>query len=432
MSWKLFHSFSSLNKKHSDAVSEKTCLTTTLPLAFLQKLIPIGELPVEKLRALHVNVRNFEAGDIIFTRGDQSDSLLYLQSGEVFLEAGNGSGYSVDTSIFKACYPLSTGDEHRFSAYAKTAARIVYLPLHALHETRTQIDDPVINPENISAELRNSAFFNEFCNAYKKDELRVPSLPDVALRLRSALQKEIAIADAVKIINLDPVIASKLIQVVNSPLYRSVNPTASCFDAVIRLGLKTSQNLVTSLSLSNLFISTNKQLHKKIQTVWKQSIQVASLSYVLAIISHRLNADEALLAGLIHLIGALPVITFAESLDKNTYTESELDQTIAVLQSSLGSSILKKWRFPVNLQHIPVQVSNWYYDNGKTLQLNDLVLLAKFHSLLGTVHMQKLPPLNTLPSFHKFGDTALTPDMSLQALQDAKQQIAEALNFFRV
>lgn len=408
----------------------KTVGDSQLPLAFLQKLIPIGQLPVEKLRALSVSLRTFNPGDIIFTRGDLVESVLYLQEGEVFMETGNGSGYPVNATTFKACYPLSTGNEHKFTAIAKTTVRIIYLPLLALQDRHAQINNPLINSADVPPELRDSAFFNGICSAYRKDELRVPSLPDVALRLRSALQKDLSITDVVKIVNLDPVISSKLIQVVNSPLYRSLNPASTCFDAVNRLGLKTTQNLATSISLNNLFISQDKYLHEKISKIWKHSIHVASLSHTLAVISRKINPDEALLAGLIHNIGALPVVTFAESFDKNAYTEHELDQTIEVLQGLLGVSILTKWRFPPSLQYIPQQVEDWYYDHGDSLQLNDIVLLAEFHSRLGTPQMQKLPPLNTLPAFHKLGETALTPDMSLQALHDAKQQIAEALKFF--
>lgn len=412
-------------------ISDATATNAQLPLAFLQKLIPVGELPVDTLRALSVTLRNFNPGDIIFTRGDQIDSLPYLQEGEVFLETGNGAGYGVDASTFKACYPLSTGKEHKFSAFAKSPVRVVYLPLHVLQDSHVPLNNPLINPGEVPAELRGSAFFDGVCAAFRKDELRVPSLPDVALRLRSALQKEIGIKDAVKIVNLDPVISSKLIQVVNSPLYRTHTPIASSHDAINRLGLKTTQNLAISISLNNLFKSADKRLHEKIQSVWKQSIHVASLSYTLAGISRKMNADEALLAGLVHNIGALPVITFAESFGKNAYTEQELNQSIDALQGLLGAFILKKWHFPDNLRQIPIQTVNWYYDGGETLQLGDIVLLAKFHSQLGTAQAQKLPPLNTLPAFHKLGDTELTPDMSLQALHDAKQQIAEALNFFR-
>ena len=404
-----------------------------LPVTFLQKLIPIGELSVAELQGLPISAQSFNPGDIIFNCGDSDDSLSYLYSGEVFLEAANGRGYSVEESIFKACYPLSTGNAHRFTAIAKSATRIIYLPQSALQRgaSATNSNQSLVNPQHIPSQLKGSRLFDGFCVAYRKDDLHVPSLPDIALRLRSALQKEIGIAEAAKIINLDPAIASKLIQVANSPLYSVANPTGSCHDAINRLGFKTTQNLVTSISLHNLFRSRNKKLNERIQLLWKQSIHIASLSHTLAALTGKANADEALLAGLIHNIGALPLITFAETLSDGSFSDQELDQSIEFLQGLVGEYILKKWHFPDSLLKIPCQSNNWYYDSGHDrLDLNDIVLLARFHSLLGNPHRQ-LPPLNTLPAFIKLGDTALTPDLSLQILHDAKQHIAEALNFFK-
>lgn len=404
-----------------------------LPLAFLQKLIPISELPREELLSLGGTLTPFAPGQIIFNRGESAGNLLYLYSGSVFLEAANGSGYTVDEDTFKAYYPLSTHTEHFFSAIAKNATLIASLPLTALQRSvhAAQANDPLIDASAVPPELADSVFFKGFCAAFQRDELNLPSLPDVAVRLRSALQKDISIADAAKIINLDPVIASKLIQVANSPLYRTVNPISKSHDAINRLGLKATQNLVTSISLHNLFRSHNKQLNTRIQQLWRQSIQIASLSYTLAGMTRQINRDEALLAGLTHNIGTLPIITYAESLANRPYTEPELDQTISVLQGLVGEYILKKWRFPENLLQIPKQSSNWYHNEEPVLQMTDIVLLARFHAQLGNRQSQQLPPLNTLPAFAKLGERALTPDMSLQALQEAKQQIAEAMSFFR-
>lgn len=427
---KFFNKFTNKPKSTNETQSGSKI---NLPVAFLEKLIPIGQLPADELNALNVIVRHFNPGDIIFNRGDSDDVLSYLYKGEVFLEAINGNGYSVDATTFKAYYPLSTNIEHRFSAIAKSPVEVIYLPLTTLQRSSTAAftNNQLINPKDVPGALKNSSFFNGFCEALRKDQLNVPSLPDVALRLRSALQKEISIADAVKIINLDPVISSKLIQVVNSPYYRTLEAITNSHDAVNRLGLKTTQNLVTSISLHNLFRSNNKQLNNRIQQLWKQSIQIASLSYTLASFNKKINADEALLAGLIHNIGALPIVTYAQCLGDGQYTEQELDQTIALLQGLVGVFILKKWSFPEGLQQIPLQTKSWYYDENPELQLSDIVLLACFHSQLGGAQRQKLPPLNTLPAFLKLGDSPLTPDMSLQALQDAQQQIANALNFFR-
>ncbi|WKJ91041.1 HDOD domain-containing protein [Methylomonas montana] len=428
MLWKLFKKPS---EETATTLTDPDAHINQLPLSFLQQLIPVGDLPVAELTALPISVRHFNPGDIIFNRGVEAEQLIYLYSGTVFLEASNGGGYAVEESTFKACYPLATYGEHAFNAIAKSPVKLLYLPLSSLQRSSKPINNPLINPSNVPSALRGSVFFDRFCEAFSADNLHVPSLPDVALRLRSALQKEISVVDAVKIVNLDPVISSKLIQVANSPVYRSANPITNSHDAVNRLGFKTTQNLVTSISMHQLFRSKNRQLNQKIQTLWKQSIQVASLSYTLASLSGEINADEALLAGLIHNIGALPIVTFAESLDSSQYTEAELQASIACLQSLVGAFILKKWHFPDSLQQIPVNTTHWYFDDGQPLQLHDIVLLAKFHSQLGDANRQKLPPLNTLPAFQKLGDNALTPDMSLKALQDAKIQIADALNFFR-
>lgn len=406
---------------------------SAIPLDFLQNLIPIGQLPATELTALNGHLRQFNPGQIIFNRGESADHLMYLYVGSVFLEAANGHGYTTEEATFKAYYPLSNGSEHQFSAVAKTATQIAYLPLSTLQNgsKASLVNNPLLNEHDIPKALRHSEFFQGFCHAYRQDDLQVPSLPDVALRLRAALQKDISIADAVKIVNLDPVIASKLIQVVNSPLYMTAQPISNSHDAINRLGLKITQNLVTSISLSKLFRSTNKTLHSKVQQLWKQSIQIASLSYTLASLTHKINPDEALLAGLIHNIGALPIITYAETLKKIPYTEQELEQTLQLLQAKIGEFILQKWHFPESLQHIPCKTSHWYLDDHPGLQINDIVLLARFHAQLGTPQAQNLPPLNTLPAYLKLGEYSLTPDMSLQALHDAKQQIAESLSFFR-
>jgi len=430
MFWKFFKS--PATPKQAETLPHND-LPPALALDFLQQLIPIGKLPAAELLALNASLRSFEPGQIIFKRGESTESLSYLYSGNVFLESANGSGYSVEEKTFKAYYPLSAHAEHQFSAIAKSHSQIAYLPLSALQRgaQTALVNNPLINEDDIPPGLSNSEFFTGFCAAFRRDDLQVPTLPDVAIRLRRALQQDIGIADAAKIVNLDSVIASKLIQVANSPLYRAINPISNSHDAINRLGLRTTQNLVTSISLHSLFRSNNKQLHNRVQQIWKQSIQVASLSHTLASLTRTINPDEALLAGLTHNIGALPIITYAESLKSTPYTEQDLDATLLVLQGLVGNYILKKWAFPEHLQQIPNQSSHWYHDGNPILQPGDIVLLARFHALLGGPSGQKLPPLHTLPAFTKLGERALTPDMSLQALQEAKQQIAEAVSFFR-
>lgn len=401
-----------------------------LPLSFLKRLIPIGHLADETLKKLTVTVSHHKAGEVIFQQHQTATSLPYLVKGQVYAEMNNGSGYEIDSSSFKAYYPLSNDSLYQCTAIAKSNASIIHFPINTLQQNNTETRNPLLNLQDIPEQLQNNLFLKRFLQHFKQGKLTVPSLPDVSLKLRAAVQQEIGIQEAVKIINLDSIIASKLIQLVNSPLYRGVNPISSCLDAVSRLGLTTTKNLVTSISMQNIFNSSNKQLNDKMHLLWKQSIHVSSISHTLASITKIVNPDEALLAGLIHNIGSLPIIIFADTLSTDDYTDNELNQTIFALQGLLGNIILEKWKFPDLLRQIPVHAENWFYTNDKELDLSDIVLLAKFHSFLGTPQMKNLPPIHTLPAFQKLGSNALTPDMSLQTLQDAKQQISDAMSLF--
>jgi len=419
-----------LSKQESATQSPTNQRSVKLPLTFLKRLVPIGRLTDVELLQLRVKLIHYQPGEVIFNQDEKIQSLPYLIEGQCFLEHSNGNGYPVEASTFKAFYPLSSDYHSHCIAIAKTEVSIAYFSKNILQQSNGNVRNPLINREDIPDCLQNNAFFNSFCQQFKANKLTIPSLPDVALKLRRAVQQDVGIKEAVKIINLDPIISSKLIQIVNSPVYRTANPISNCHDAVTRLGLTTTRNLVTSISMQNLFRSQDKVLNKRVHSLWKQSIHVSCISHTLALLMTKINPDEALLAGLIHNIGVLPIIIFADSLPKDSYTIKDIDLVSKTLQNLIGDFILGKWHFPDNLKVIPSQVDNWYHNSDKPLTLSDLVILAKFHSYMGSQQMQYLPLIHTLPAFQKLGDHTLTPDMSLQTLHNARQQINEAMSLF--
>jgi HD-like signal output (HDOD) protein len=292
--------------------------------------------------------------------------------------------------------------------------------------TTTPLNTELKIPEH----LKDNQFFNVFYQHFIQGELRIPCFPDVALKVRKAIQQDCEIADIAKIVNLDPVVSAKLILVVNSPCYRSMNPISSCINAINRLGLKTTRNLAIAFSMKNLIKSENPLIKKLIQYHWLQSIKVSSISHTLAQLTKKADPDEALLAGLLHNIGVLPILTFADSLPEGAYQPADIDLCINEMHGQIGSIILEKWEFPDNLKQIPLQSSNWFTSTTENLNLNDIVLLAKYHDFLAFPGNTELPSINTLPAFQKLGNQALTPEMSLQILHDAKQKIAETMSFF--
>ncbi|EGW20112.1 HDOD domain-containing protein [Methylobacter tundripaludum] len=401
-----------------------------IPISFLKRLMPVAQLLTEKeIQQLHITAASFTPGAIVFNRGTEVDSLTYIVKGDIFMEADNGSGLEISAHTFKALYPLSAGKLHYFTAIAGSEVTVINISKTILQSSQPTI--PLLDNElKVSQHLQDNPFFNLFYQHFTQGELKIPTFPDIALKLRKAIQQDCEIADIVKIVNMDPVISAKLIQVVNSPIYRPVNPISNCLDAINRLGLTTTRNLVTAFSMNNLTQSKKPSTKKLTQYNWLQSIKVSSISYTLAQLTQKVDPDEALLAGLLHNIGALPILTFADSLPEGTYQPTDIDLCISEIHGQIGSIILEKWGFPNSLRQIPLQSTNWFTSTTEDLNLNDIVLLAKYHNILASPGKTELPLIITLPAFQKLEKQPLTPQMSLQILHDAKQQIAETMSFF--
>lgn len=439
MFWNLFKKKNPNKQAASNVKSTVTTAATSsravtkninIPVSFLKRLMPVSQLLTEKeMQQLQVTSAGFAPGAIIFNRGTEVDSLIYLIKGNIFMEANNGSVLEVSANTFKALYPLSAGELHYFTGIAGSDVSVIYISKTILQADKGTIA-PLGSELKISAQLKDNPFFIRFHQSFVLGDLKTPSFPDIALKLRKAIQQDCELIDIVKIVNMDPVISAKLIQVVNSPIYRSLNQVSNCLDAINRLGLMTTRNLVTAFSMNNLINSDNPVTKKLIQATWLQSIRVSSISSTLAQLTRKVDPDEALLAGLLHNIGTLPILTFADSLPKNSYQQSDLILCINQIQGQLGSAILEKWEFPDNLKQIPLLSNDWLTSTTEDINLNDIVILAKYHHFLTSPDQSKLPLLISLPAFQKMGQQSLTPAMSLQILDDAKQQIAETINFF--
>ncbi len=411
---------------------KKTSITKKhdIPFSFLKRLSPLDQLLSEKdLQKLPVDVALFAPETIIFTAGSLVTTLMYIVKGNLYLEANNGFGYELTADSFMALYPLSSGQQHYFTATSKSDVSLVYVSKDVFQKEPC-VPESDKNELKTSEALQDNLFFTRFYKNFSHGVQAFPSFPEVALKLRAAIENDCGIDEIVKIVRLDPVITAKLINAANSVMYRAVCPIGNCSDAITRIGLRSTCYMVTAFSMNKLFSSNNPAIQLLIQNCWMQSIKVSSICHALAQTTEHIDPEEALIAGLLHNIGTLPILTFADRLEGYSYDADDLDLCINEIQGQIGSIVLENWGFPRHLSQIPLQSTNWYTSITEKLNLNDIVLLAKYHALLESPGNSGLPLFISLPAFQKLNNRSLTPEMSLQILDDAKEQVAETVRFF--
>jgi len=263
---------------------------------------------------------------------------------------------------------------------------------------------------------------------YDAGRLILPSLPEIVVRVRQAVNDDdVNLGDVVKLIQVDPSLTARLVQIANSPLYRSRQPVENCLMAVNRLGLATTRDLVTCLVLNNVFNAENKQLRTRVQDLWHHSCHVAAIASTIAKVTPGLHEDTALLAGLLHDIGVLPVLHYAADFPDILESEEKLNFVIKELRASLGQKILHEWNFDSALSEVSAQAENWLRNNDASADYVDVVIVAQMHSYFGTDKNSSLPSLLSVPAFNKLGLSKLGPDASLEVLFEAEQGIRDIM-----
>ena len=140
-------------------------------------------------------------------------------------------------------------------------------------------------------------------------------MPDVAIRVREAVhQGDVTVSQLAEMTLTDAALSARLIQVANSPLYRGRVEIEKLSNAISRLGMRTTRNLATNLVMKQIFQSKSAALAEIFQEVWEHSVSVSAISRALASRCRNLDPDQAMLSGLIHQIGKLPILMYAEKL----------------------------------------------------------------------------------------------------------------------
>ncbi|MET0052255.1 MAG: HDOD domain-containing protein, partial [Candidatus Thiodiazotropha sp.] len=224
--------------------------------------------------------------------------------------------------------------------------------------------------------IDENQFLNELNQAIDSNKLILPTLPEVALKVRDAVDREDSSANQIaEIIASDAALSARLLQVANSPLYRGRVHIDNLQMAVARLGVRLVRSLVVSLIMQQIFQATNDTLDSKFRQIWEESVQVAAISRVLSNNLPHLDKEQAMLAGLIHNIGALPVLAMAENYDELLENPVELDRVLGILSPQIGQRILELWDFPETLIKVPANFLNLRYDSGGDGDYVDVVLV---------------------------------------------------------
>lgn len=264
----------------------------------------------------------------------------------------------------------------------------------------------------------------ELLHAIDSDQLVLPTLPEVALQIREkAADPDVDVSTLTRVIQNDTALSARIVKVANSPLLRASRPIEDLRSAVTRLGITYTSNVATSMAMQQMFQATSDVIDQRMREAWSRSTEVAGIAHALARHYSRLKPDQATLAGIVHRIGALPILTYAEENRRLLKDPGMLDTLIEELHPSIGRRILEHWGFPEELVAVPEGHLDFWRVVPK-VDYADVVLVANLQSLIGSdsqlVHMD----WSEISAFERLG---LSPDINTTEIEDLSDDMEAAM-----
>ena len=359
-----------------------------------------------------------------------ADYTLYLLEGDIEVQSTGGVHQAYSAQTERAHSPLFYSDQSGHYARCLTDCKFLQveravLKKYGIKNKRSQDELDYAAFDTLPAGDSSLALVDEITSLFKSKSVTLPSLPEIALYINAALDKEDMSAKRLaKIIQMDPVIAARLVQVANSALYGSSEKNDSIQHAVTKIGLQGVRAIVMGVVLRDLFMPNTEIVIRSMARFYEHSIRVGVICYEFARRIKGFSPEKAFLAGILHDIGVVPILVVADTHTELAYKASNLEAALSQLKSYIGGMVLQQWEFDPEYIEIAKHAYDWKRVVDKP-DYCDLVQVALLHSHLLAGEKISGPELSELPAFKRLGLDQHNPIDNLATLKDLGQRVTE-------
>lgn len=169
--------------------------------------------------------------------------------------------------------------------------------------------------------------------------------------MRTVEDEQATIADMTSIVEQDPGLASRILSVANSSALRTGRELGSLHACLIALGTRMVRSLATCLSIQRLFERDKMLDASEVSDFWSHSLLAGELARGIAELADYPRPDDAYLAGLLHDIGELIMVSavgepyrrFRGNALGNARLAAEESQMFGTTHAEVGGWLIDHW-----------------------------------------------------------------------------------------
>ncbi len=184
------------------------------------------------------------------------------------------------------------------------------------------------------------------------------SLPTVCARLDAVVNDPLSSnRDVARVIGEDPGLTARLLQLANSALYGFPAKIDTITRAVAIIGTYQLRDLALATGVINLFDGTDDDL-LSLDAFWRHSVACGVAARIIATCRRETNVEHFFIAGLLHDLGRLVMISempdrfralLAESAEQESLLYEVERARLGFDHADVGAALLRRWNLPESL-----------------------------------------------------------------------------------
>lgn len=396
----------------------------------LSRLSPLQELKPENRARLAEKAKlvDLSAGLRLNAR-DEHRWITYLLAGKVNLMS-NGKPHVLEAHSNRALRPLFGAERLQDYAVALTQGQLLRVDRQLFETFQSDETSAGIVIEDVDFGPTEGAIFAQLYQDCMSNQLDLPSVPDVALKIQRASEDPSTdLNDLARIVQLDMAVTGGLIKAANSAMYGGSAPVNHVRDAIRRLGTNTTRQLVISIAMGQVFKTDVPSLKRRMHALWDHSVHVSALSYVIARHCGRLDAEHALLAGLLHDVGVVPILDYVGKHQPDIDPQ-ELEAIIARLHGLTGELVVNHWGLGPDMSTVVREADHWDRRGGEKADDCDVVQVAQLYAY-AKAGRTDVPRFDTVPAFSRLCLSEVCAADRIDPVEEAETEIRAVMDMLR-
>lgn len=243
-------------------------------------------------------------------------------------------------------------------------------------------------------------FVRELAAELSGGKIELPGFPHIVMRVQRVLSDPNSdLSRIVRVIGGEPVLATQLLRIANSvALNPGGPPVTDLRTAVARVGLDTVRSATIAFAVQQLRAAPAlRGLEAKLGEQWKRSVQVASLSFVIARRLTQVAADTALLCGLLQGVGRLYILTRASRHRSLFHDATAYEAIERAWHLSIAAALLENWGMADEIVQAVQESENYERDSRGPITVADVLVVSSLLCGLDDTDTVQLPAQATKP-----------------------------------